>query len=144
MRGEARTVADAAGAKVRFCIAGSGAAPATPWYCRAMVVAGLFILIGIVWDISWHTVIGRDTFWTPAHMAIYLCGILAGVVSACLILSTTFDRNSPLRESSVAMWGFRGPVGAFLRGFNKVFDKTTNGYLFGVKFFIGRAVIGVA
>src|SRR4051794_6745219 len=38
----------------------------------------------------------------------------------------------------------RGPVGALLRGFNKVFDKTTNGYLGGVKFFIRRAVIGVA
>lgn len=38
----------------------------------------------------------------------------------------------------------RGPVGAFLRGFNKVFDKTTNGYLGGVKFFLRRAVIGVA
>ncbi len=38
----------------------------------------------------------------------------------------------------------RGPVGAFLRRFNKIFDKTTNGYLHGVKFFIRRAVIGVA
>jgi hydrophobe/amphiphile efflux-1 (HAE1) family protein len=38
----------------------------------------------------------------------------------------------------------RGPVGAFLRGFNKVFDKTTNGYLGGVKFFLRRAVIGLA
>ena len=38
----------------------------------------------------------------------------------------------------------RGPLGAFLRGFNKVFDKTTNGYLGGVRFFLRRAVIGVA
>jgi hydrophobe/amphiphile efflux-1 (HAE1) family protein len=38
----------------------------------------------------------------------------------------------------------RGPVGAFLRGFNKVFDKTTNGYLAGVNFFLRRAVIGMA
>jgi hypothetical protein len=47
-------------------------------------------------------------------MAIYLCGVLAGVTSGYLILSTTFDRNSPLRESSVTMWGFRGPLGAFI------------------------------
>ena len=32
----------------------------------------------------------------------------------------------------------RGPLGAFLRGFNKVFDKTTNGYLGGVGFFLRR------
>jgi HAE1 family hydrophobic/amphiphilic exporter-1/multidrug efflux pump len=38
----------------------------------------------------------------------------------------------------------RGPVGAFLRGFNKVFDKTTGGYLSGVSFFLRRAVIGLA
>jgi HAE1 family hydrophobic/amphiphilic exporter-1/multidrug efflux pump len=38
----------------------------------------------------------------------------------------------------------RGPVGAFLRGFNAVFNKTTNGYLTGVRFFLRRAAIGVA
>ncbi len=38
----------------------------------------------------------------------------------------------------------RGPVGAFLRGFNKVFDKTTDGYLGGVRFFLRRALIGTA
>ena len=38
----------------------------------------------------------------------------------------------------------RGPVGAFLRGFNKVFNKTTEGYLGGVRFFLRRALIGTA
>jgi HAE1 family hydrophobic/amphiphilic exporter-1/multidrug efflux pump len=38
----------------------------------------------------------------------------------------------------------RGPVGAFLRGFNNLFDKTTGGYLAGVSFFIRRMAIGVA
>ena len=38
----------------------------------------------------------------------------------------------------------RGPVGAFLRGFNKVFNKTTNGYLGGVSFFLRRVVVGLA
>jgi HAE1 family hydrophobic/amphiphilic exporter-1/multidrug efflux pump len=38
----------------------------------------------------------------------------------------------------------RGPVGMFLRGFNKLFSKITNGYLGGVGFFLRRAVIGVA
>ncbi len=38
----------------------------------------------------------------------------------------------------------RGPVGAFLRGFNKVFNKVTGGYLHGVSFFLRRAVIGLA
>lgn len=38
----------------------------------------------------------------------------------------------------------RGPVGAFLRLFNKGFDKTTNGYLGGVRLFLRRSAIGVA
>ena len=38
----------------------------------------------------------------------------------------------------------RGPVGAFLRGFNKLFNKTTNGYLGGVGFFIKRVPVGLA
>jgi HAE1 family hydrophobic/amphiphilic exporter-1/multidrug efflux pump len=37
-----------------------------------------------------------------------------------------------------------GPVGAFLRAFNKIFDKTTGGYLSGVSFFLRRVVIGLA
>jgi HAE1 family hydrophobic/amphiphilic exporter-1/multidrug efflux pump len=38
----------------------------------------------------------------------------------------------------------RGPVGAFLRGFNWVFAKTTGGYLSGVGFFLRRVAIGLA
>jgi HAE1 family hydrophobic/amphiphilic exporter-1/multidrug efflux pump len=38
----------------------------------------------------------------------------------------------------------RGPVGAFLRGFNALFNKVTGGYLSGVGFFLRRAAIGVA
>jgi HAE1 family hydrophobic/amphiphilic exporter-1/multidrug efflux pump len=38
----------------------------------------------------------------------------------------------------------RGPLGAFLRGFNAVFNKTTNGYLGGVRFLLRRGLIGGA
>jgi HAE1 family hydrophobic/amphiphilic exporter-1/multidrug efflux pump len=38
----------------------------------------------------------------------------------------------------------RGPVGAFLRLFNRGFDKVTGGYLGGVKFFLRWLVIGLA
>jgi hypothetical protein len=85
-----------------------------PWYIRLCVLAITSAIVGAYWDISWHRSIGRDTFWTPAHIAIYLCGVLAGVVCSYLILSTTFDETSPLRDSSVRMWGFRAPLGAFI------------------------------
>jgi hypothetical protein len=47
-------------------------------------------------------------------MLIYLCGVLAGIACGYLILSTTFQKNSPLNEVSVSIWGFRGPLGAFI------------------------------
>ena len=47
-------------------------------------------------------------------MMIYLCGVLAGIACGYLILSTTFQSHSPLRDVSVSMWGFRGPLGAFI------------------------------
>ena len=47
-------------------------------------------------------------------MFIYFSGILAGLSCAYLILSITFNRNHPLRDSSVTMWGCRGPLGAFI------------------------------
>jgi hypothetical protein len=85
-----------------------------PWYIWLCALAVTSAIVGVHWDISWHRSIGRDSFWTPAHMAIYLSGVLTGIVSGYLILSATFNRSSPLRESSVTMWGFRGPLGAFI------------------------------
>jgi HAE1 family hydrophobic/amphiphilic exporter-1/multidrug efflux pump len=37
----------------------------------------------------------------------------------------------------------RGPLGWLVRNFNKVFDKTTGGYLTGVRFFLRRTVIAL-
>jgi len=47
-----------------------------PWYIWCSVLAVTSAMIGVRWDISWHRSIGRDTFWSPPHLAIYLCGVL--------------------------------------------------------------------
>jgi len=93
---------------------------AIPAYIWCSVVAVTSAMIGAHWDISWHRSIGRDTFWTPAHIAIYLCGVLAGIACGYLIVNTTFNERSPLREASVKMWGFRGPLGAFISAWGGV------------------------
>jgi hypothetical protein len=85
-----------------------------PWYIWCATVAATSATVGGYWDISWHTSIGRDSFWTPAHMAIYLCGVLAGIAFGYLILHTPFAPKSPLAASSVHIFGFRAPMGAFI------------------------------
>ena len=87
---------------------------AVPWYVWCAVVAVTATMVGTHWDIAWHRSIGRDTFWTPAHVAIYLGGVLAGLSCGYLILSTTFGAAADAREASVRIWGFRGPLGAFI------------------------------
>lgn len=87
---------------------------AIPWYLWCFAAAVTSDVFGGYWDISWHISIGRDTFWTPAHMAIYLAGILAGIASGYLILSATFGNASDERDSTVSVWRFRGPLGCFI------------------------------
>ena len=65
-----------------------------PWYIWSGVFAITSASIGGAWDVSWHRSIGRDTFWTPAHMAIYACGVLAAIVCGYLIFATTFGNSA--------------------------------------------------
>ena len=92
----------------------SAATASVPWYIWSCVVAVISSVVGGAWDISWHESIGRDSFWTTPHLLIQLCGIISGICCGYLILSTTFHKDSPLRAYSISMWGFRGPMGAFL------------------------------
>ena len=81
---------------------------------RAVLAGGTSIVAGILWDISWHRTIGRDTFWTPAHMAIYFGGLLAGLTCGWLVLRTTFLGTPEDRSGSVRLWGLRAPLGAWV------------------------------
>lgn len=89
-------------------------AAAVPWYLTVMLVGSTSIVVGLLWDISWHMTIGRDTFWTPAHMAIYLGGVLAGIACGWLALKTTFRGTPEERATAVGFWGFRAPLGAWV------------------------------
>ena len=87
---------------------------AVPAYLLACAFAATSVIVGVVWDISWHRSIGRDTFWTPAHLAIYLGGALAGTSCGWLVLRTTFAPAAAETVPGVRFWGFRGPIGAWL------------------------------
>jgi hypothetical protein len=91
-----------------------------PWFVWSGILAVSSIAFGLYWDISWHETIGRDTFWTPAHLAIHFGGILAAFTCAYLIFSTTFSHDPAVKSAGVRVWGFRGPVGAFLTAWGGV------------------------
>jgi hypothetical protein len=110
----ASTVESVAQSSARFPAQTSAELAAVPWYVWSLFAAVVSVVIGGYWDISWHMSIGRDSFWTPAHMAIQLCGILAGFTCGYLILSCTFGRDTELASASVSVWKFRGPLGAFI------------------------------
>src|SRR5215213_5400501 len=85
-----------------------------PWYLSAMVASSACILFGVLWDISWHVSIGRDTFWSPPHVAVYLGGLIAGLASGALALQTTFAGTAADREATVRFWGFHAPFGSWV------------------------------
>jgi len=95
-------------------------ATSVPWFVWSGVLAVTSIAFGLYWDISWHMTIGRDTFWTPAHLVIQFGGILAAITCMVLIFSTTFSRDPAAQATSVRVWGFRGPLGAFLTAWGGV------------------------
>jgi hypothetical protein len=107
-------IAPAASAEVRVRTA------SIPWYIWTGVIAITSSSIGGAWDVSWHRSIGRDTFWTPAHMAIYACGVLAGIICSWLIVKSTFLRDPELSAASVKVFGLRAPLGIFLAGWGCV------------------------
>jgi hypothetical protein len=56
-------------------------------------------------------------------MAIYACGVIAGIVGMYLVLTATFGRSAyaaRLREASVNVFGLRAPLGVFLAGWGGV------------------------
>ena len=68
----------------------------------------------MLWDISWHSTIGRDTFWTPAHLLTYLGGLIPGLTCGWLALKTHFFGSPQERAAAVNFWGFRAPLGCWV------------------------------
>jgi hypothetical protein len=92
----------------------SAAPTISVWHAYAVSFAALCVMVGVYWDISWHMSIGRDSFWTPAHLVIQAGGLIAGLSSGYVALKTTFRGSDAERAASVGFWGFRAPFGAWI------------------------------
>src|SRR5919197_1501306 len=61
----------------------------------AKAIAG----IGVGWDIRWHVVIGRDSFWIPPHVLTYAGVTVAAVLSFGVLLYDTWSTRRATRRS---------------------------------------------
>lgn len=84
------------------------------WPLTAVLVASACIVVGLIWDISWHRTIGRDTFWSPPHVLEQLGAMLAAFTCGWVVLRTTFGGDVRRLAPGVRVWGFRGPLGAWV------------------------------
>ncbi|HEX6575087.1 MAG TPA: hypothetical protein VF042_08935, partial [Gemmatimonadaceae bacterium] len=85
------------------------------WPIYAVLLASTSIVIGLIWDISWHRTIGRDTFWSPPHVIEQIGAALAGLACGYVALRTTFAGSPADRSKSVRFWNFfQAPLGAWV------------------------------
>lgn len=87
---------------------------AEPWVLWAVLLASTCIATGLIWDISWHMTIGRDTLWSPPHVLEQVGASLAGLSCGAYVVWLTFRGGAAARARTVGFWGFRGPFGAWV------------------------------
>ena len=80
----------------------------------AVLFSAACIVFGLIWDISWHMTIGRDTLWSPPHVLEQIGASVAGLACGAYVLWMTFRAPPSVRAQGVRFWGFRGPLGAWV------------------------------
>jgi len=79
---------------------------AVPWYLVAVTIASTSVIVGLIWDISWHRTIGRDAFLTPAHLAIYMGAVIAGLSNGYAhYLTTRYEYAAQQYEGASNIFG---------------------------------------
>ena len=74
-----------------------------PFYYYIILLATTAIAVGIQWDISWHSTIGRDKLLSPPHLVVYVGGIICGLICSYVVFKNTFFEQS---NHIVKFWGF--------------------------------------
>lgn len=69
---------------------------------------------GAAWDVSWHRLIGRDTFWSAPHLFLYGGISLWGLAS--LAATITAMRGRPVRGRELRIGPLRAELGLALVG----------------------------
>ena len=78
------------------------------------LIGTLLSWFGSGWDVSWHRLFGRDTFWSTPHLFIYVGVALWGM--AALIASATAMAGRPIRGRALVLGPLRAELGLALIG----------------------------
>jgi len=78
------------------------------------LIGTLLSWFGSGWDVSWHRIFGRDTFWSTPHLFIYSGVALWGV--AALIATVTAMAGRPIRGRALVLGSLRAELGLALIG----------------------------
>src|SRR5216110_787640 len=110
------TTSTRAGA-IRASPAAAAAADSSLAWRRAVLWALLGAKVvaswGVQWDIQWHTLIGRDSFWIAPHLMTY-AGVAVMVGLSFGVLAWTTLRPSPGAADVVRVLGLTGTRGFHL------------------------------
>jgi len=95
----------------------SARAPATRYRAAlwVLLVGKLLGAWGLTWDIQWHLLIGRDSFWIPPHLMMY-GGVTAGllVAFAVLALDSVAARRGVRLRGAITLLGLTSTRGVHL------------------------------
>lgn len=80
------------------------ARPRSGWWTRVAGVQSRTVLFwltiiatitrtGAYWDVQWHAVVGRDSFWIPPHDLIYSGVAISGLIGLFMVLREGFGRR---------------------------------------------------
>ena len=75
-----------------------------------LLASAALLTVGLIWDLSWDMSFGRDSFWSPPHVAVNAGGFAAAAVALWWAI-----RVSRGGQAAAVSWGrVRMPVGAAL------------------------------
>jgi len=81
----------------------------------ALLAAKLVGGWGVGWDIRWHLVIGRDSFWIAPHVMTYASVVVASMISlGVLLVETCRARSGTRAPDTIAIAGLHGTRGFHL------------------------------
>jgi len=82
-----------------------------PFYYYLLLLATTAIAVGVEWDISWHSSIGRDKLLSPPHVVVYIGGIICGLICSFIVFQQTFFLK---KNKGVKFWGFKAPLACWI------------------------------